>query len=312
VCCALGLWAAPASAQSYPAKPIRIIVPFGVGGGADTLTRFVVPGMQQALNGATVLVDNRPGAGTVIGTQAVAQAEPDGYTVLITLDQSMTMNPYLYSKLPYAVDDFAPVSLLARSPLLYVMNPKVPANNLKEFVAYAKANGDKINFGSGAVSAQVEGAMFMEAAGLKMPFIPYNGGAPALAALLNNEIQFVIADVGTFRAATLDGRLRGLAVTSPQRLPQLPDVPTMGEAGYKNLEHTSFWGLWVPAKTPPAIVATLNAAVRKALSDPEIKAKIANMGVEPQSSSPEGLTAAVKEADALWGPIIKKSGIKAN
>jgi tripartite-type tricarboxylate transporter receptor subunit TctC len=229
--------ATPVVGQNYASKPIHVIVPFAVGGGADTLTRFVVPGMQKALNNVTVLVENRPGAGTVIGTQAAAQADPDGYTLLITLDQTMTMNPFLYDKLPYAPSDFQPISLLATSPLLYVINPKVPAKTLKEFIQYAKINGDKLNFGSGAISAQVEGAQFMDVTGIKMPFIPYAGGAPALSALLNNEIQFVIADVGTFRAATADGRLRGLAVTTPQRLPQLPDVPTMGEAGFKNFQH---------------------------------------------------------------------------
>jgi tripartite-type tricarboxylate transporter receptor subunit TctC len=298
-------------AQNYPSKPIHMIVPFAVGGGADTLTRFVVPGMQKALSGVTILVENRPGAGTMIGTQAAAQADPDGYTVLVTLDQTITMNPFLYDKLPYAADNFQPISLLATSPLLYVINPKVPAKTLKEFIDYAKTNGDKLNFGSGAISAQVEGAQ-LDVTGIKMPFIPYAGGAQALSALLNNEIQFVIADVGTFRAATADGRLRGLAVTTPQRLPQLPDVPTMGEAGFKNFQHTAFWGLWAPAKTPPAIVEILNSAVRQALSDKDIKDRIAGIGAEAQASSPDELAALVKTTSDMWGPIIKKAGIKAN
>ena len=311
-CVAMCVRTTPVVAQVYPSKPIHMIVPFAVGGGADTLTRFVVPGMQKALNGVTILVENRPGAGTVIGTQAAAQADPDGYTLLITLDQTMTMNPFLYDKLPYAPSDFQPISLLATSPLLYVINPKVPAKTLKEFIEYAKVNGDKLNFGSGAISAQVEGAQFMDVTGIKMPFIPYAGGAPALSALLNNEIQFVIADVGTFRAATADGRLRGLAVTTAQRLPQLPDVPTMGEAGFKNFQHTAFWGLWAPAKTPPAIVETLNGAVRQALTDKDIRERIAGIGAEAQASSPDELAALVKTTSDMWGPIIKKAGIKAN
>jgi tripartite-type tricarboxylate transporter receptor subunit TctC len=312
VCCALGLSAAPAVAQSYPSKPIRLVVPFAVGGGADTLTRFVVPGIQKALNGATILVENRPGAGTVIGAQTAAQAEPDGYTLLVTLDQTMTMNPFLYDKLPYAVDDFRPVSLLAKSPLLYVIHPSVPAKTFKEFIDYAKVNGDKLNLGSGAVSAQAHGALLMDVTGIKMPFIPYAGGAPALAALLKNEVQFVIADVGTFRAATADGRLRGIAVTTQQRLPQLPDVPTMAETGFTALENISFWGVWAPAKTPQAIVDVLNAAIRQALGDSDIKAKIANTGTEPGASSPNELATMVKTYSEKWGPIIKKAGIKAN
>ncbi|HVG50643.1 MAG TPA: tripartite tricarboxylate transporter substrate binding protein [Xanthobacteraceae bacterium] len=305
--------ASNAFAQNYPFRPIHLIVPFAVGGGADTLTRFIAPGLQKALNGTTIVVENRPGAGTVLGVQAVAGAAPDGYTLLITLDQSMTMNPYLYDKLPYDVQrDFLPISLLANSPLLYVINPKVPAKTLKEFVDYAKPNGDKLNFGSGAVSAQVEGALFMETTGVKLPFIPYAGGAPALAALLNNEIQFVIADVGTFRAATADGRLTGLAVTSAQRLPQLPNVPTIAEAGFKDLEHTAFWGLWAPKGTPAAIIDVLSAAVRQALNDKEVKDKIAGIGAEAKSSSPAELAAMVKTASDTWGPIIKRAGIKAN
>ncbi len=302
-----------ANAQQYPTKPIRLIIPFAVGGGADTVTRLAVPAIQKALGGATIVVENRPGAGTVIGTEAAARSTPDGYTLLVTLDQSMTMNQFLYDKLPYNPErDFVPVSLIARSSLLYVINSKVPANTLKEFIEYSKKEGGKLNMGSGAISAQVVAEQMMEATGTRLVFIPYNGGAPALAALLNNEIQFVIADIATFRAATLDGRLRGLAVSSSERSPQLPDVPTLREAGYGNLESVAFWGLWAPAGTPPAIIKTLNAAVVEAMKDQEATAKITALGTSPGSSTPEQLDAMVKQAAAKWGPIIKKAGIRAN
>jgi tripartite-type tricarboxylate transporter receptor subunit TctC len=302
-----------ANAQQYPTKPIRIIIPFAVGGGADSVTRLAVPGIQKALGGATILVENRPGAGTVIGAETVARAAPDGYTLLVTLDQTMTMNPFLYDKLSYNPQrDFAPISTLAMGPLLYVANPQVPAKTLKELFDYARANPGKINFGSGAISAQVAGEAMMEKTGTKMVFVPYPGGAPALAALLNNEIQFVIADVPTFRAATLDGRLRGLAVSPPKRSPSLPDVPTLREAGYPDLERSSFWGMWAPAGTPKEIIATLNSAVRQALADPEISQRIAGIGAEPGASSPEEMDALVTGAAEVWGPVIKRAGIKAN
>ena len=275
----------PSLAQRYPAKVIRIIIPFAVAGGADTLTRIALPGIQKALGGATIIVENRPGAGTVIGAEAAARSAPDGYTLLVTLDQTMTMNPFLYDKLPYNPErDFVPISNLAMSPLLYVVNPQVPAKTLKEFFEYARANPGKVNFGSGAISAQVAGEAMMEKTGTKMVFIPYAGGAPALAALINNEIQFVIADIGTFRAATLDGRLRGLAVSPATRSPALPDVPTLREAGYPDLERSSFWAMFAPAGTPKEIVATLNAAVKQALSDPEINQRIVQMGAVPNDN----------------------------
>jgi tripartite-type tricarboxylate transporter receptor subunit TctC len=306
-------YAPGAAAQQYPSKPIRIIVPFAVGGGADTVTRLALPGIQKALGGATIIVENRPGAGTVIGTEAAARATPDGYTLLVTLDQTMTMNQFLYDKLPYNPErDFVPVSLLARSPLLYVSNPQVPAKTLPEFIEYAKANAGKLNMGSGAISAQVVAEKMMERTGARMVFIPYAGGAPALAALLNNEISFVIADIATFRAATLDGRLRGLAVSTGNRSPQLPDVPTLKEVGFPDLESTSFWAIWAPTGTPPEIVKIVNAAVVQALADKEINARVAAIGTEPASSTPEELDAMVKEAAAIWGPVIKQGGIKAN
>jgi tripartite-type tricarboxylate transporter receptor subunit TctC len=314
--CAVALFTvstAPVEAQQFPSKPIRIIIPFAVGGGADSVTRLALPGIQKALGGATIIVENRPGAGTVIGAEAVARSAPDGYTVLVTLDQTMTMNPFLYDKLAYSPErDFVPVSVLAMSPLLYVVNPQVPAKTLKELFDYARANPGKLNFGSGAISAQVAGEAMMEKTGTKMVFIPYPGGAPALAALLNNEIQFVIADISTFRAATLDGRLRGLAVSPATRNPSLPDVPTLREAGYPDLERSSFWAMFAPAGTPKEIVATLNSAVKQALADPEIKQKIAAIGAEPTASTPEELDELVKGAAAVWGPVIKRAGIKAN
>jgi tripartite-type tricarboxylate transporter receptor subunit TctC len=300
-------------AQNYPTKTIRVVIPFAAGGGADTLTRLVLPSLRESFGGQTIIVENKPGAGTILGTETVARSAPDGYTLLVTLDQSMTMNPYLYSNLPYdPVRDFTPVSLMAMSPRLYVANPKVGVKTLKEMVEHAKANPGKVNYGSGAVSAQVTGQQLMDVTGAKMQFIPYNGGPPALAALLNNEVQLIIADIGTFAAATRDGRLTGLAVSGPRRSSQLPDIPTLREAGYPELENVGFWGMWAPAGTPQPIVAALHAAVVKAIADKEINQKITGTGAEPATSTPEELGAIVKRDQARWSEIIIRAGIKAN
>jgi tripartite-type tricarboxylate transporter receptor subunit TctC len=301
-----------AHAQSYPAKPVRVIVPFAAGGGTDVLGRLVAAGAREPL-GQTLVVENRAGAGTIIGTEAAAKSAPDGYTVLITLDQSMTMNPALYDKLPYDPErDFAPVSLLAVSSRLYVATLTAPGRNLRELVGYARVNPGKLNYGSGAISGQVVGEQLMLASGAKMVFVSYNGGAPALQALLAGDIQFVIADVTTFAPGVRDGRLRGLAVSGPKRVPQLPGVPTLREAGFPELEGQAWWAMFVPAGTPRAVVERLNAAVVKAVASPETRQKIEALGTEPASSSPEQLAAMLKKDMATWGGIIRKAGIKAN
>lgn len=303
----------PALAQQFPNKPIKIIVPFAPGGGADTVARLLAPGLRDALVGTTIVVENRPGAGTIVGTNAVARAEPDGYTLLITLDQTMTMNPYLYSNLSYNPErDFAPVAMLVLGPRVYVANPKAPGKTLKELVGFAKANPDKVNYASGAISGRVTGEDLMDVTGGRMVFIPYNGGPPALTALLANDVQFIIADIGTFAPGIRDGRLVGMAISGAKRSPLLPDVPTLRELGYPSLENTGWWGLFAPAGTPQSIIATLNAAVVKAMSDQTVRERIAASGNEVATSSPDELSAMLKRDAARWGAVIKKAGIKAD
>jgi tripartite-type tricarboxylate transporter receptor subunit TctC len=306
------LCAAEASAQQYPARPIRIIVPFAPGGGTDSVARIIQPSLQATL-GQTIVIENRPGAGTNLGTAAAAQAAPDGYTLLVTLDQTMAMNPFLYDNLSFNPErDFAPISMLALGPRLYVSNPKAPAKTLKELIAYAKANPDKLNYASGAISGRVTGEHLMEKTGAKMVFIPYGGGSPALVALLANDVQFVIADMGTFAPGVKDGRLVGLAVSGSKRSPQLPDVPSLGELGYGELENATWWAMFAPAGTPKPIIDTLNAAVLKAMADADVRKRISAMGNEPLSSTPDEVSAWLKRDAARWGPVIKKAGIKAN
>ena len=296
--------------DKYPSKQIRVIVPFAPGGGTDTIMRIVASGMEKRL-GQKIIIENRPGAGTNIGAQAVARAEPDGYTLIATVDQTMNMNPHLYAKLPYDPQkDFAPVSMLAAGPRLYVVNPKGPAKTLKDLVAYAKANPGKLNYGSGAVASQVIGADLMQATGTKMVFISFNGGPPALTALLGNEIDFVIADIGTLAPQVTSGKLVGLAISGNKRSPRVPDVPTLAELGFGNLENVGWWGLWAPAATPKPVLQALNKAVVESLADKEIAAKIVATGNDPLGSTPEELDAEVKKTSARWGKVIKAAGIE--
>lgn len=302
-----------AHAQAFPNRSIHIIVPFGPGGGTDTVARLLASGMQEALGGPPIIVENRPGAGTVVGASAAARALPDGYTLMVTLDQTFTMNPFLYDNLPYdPVHGFSPISLLAIGPLVYVVNPHVPARTLPELIAYAKSNPGTLNVSSGAISGQVTSADFMDATGTKMVFVPYSSGPQALTALLANDVQFVIADIGTFAPSVRSGSLVGLAVSGSHRSQLLPDVPTLRELGLSKIDSVGWWGLFAPAGTPKPIIAALNAAALKAMANPEVRQKIAATGNEVMTSSPQEVTEMMQQGQNQWGPVIKKSGIKAN
>jgi tripartite-type tricarboxylate transporter receptor subunit TctC len=302
----------PASAQDqYPSKPIKIVVPFAPGGGTDTIARLVASGMEKSLHGQKVFIENRPGAGTNIGATAVARAEPDGYTLMVTVDQTLNMNPHLYKKLEFDPNkDFAPISMLAVGPRLYVANPKGPAKTFNELIDYAKKNPGKLNYGSGAVSSQVVGEDLMQATDTKMVFISFNGGAPALTALLGNEIQLVIADIGTLGPSVNAGKLVGLAISSKKRSTAVPSVPTLAELGFAKLENEGWWGMWAPAGTPPQIVQVLHKAVQDALADKTISERIIATGNEPQGSTPAELTEAVKSSSVRWGKVIKSAGME--
>ncbi|MFM9969014.1 MAG: Bug family tripartite tricarboxylate transporter substrate binding protein [Burkholderiales bacterium] len=301
-----------AHAQSYPSKPVRLVVAFAAGGGTDVLARNLANTLKDTL-GQALVIDNRPGAGTIIGTEAAAKSAPDGYTLLVSLDQSLTMNQWLYEKLPYdPVKDFAPVSLLANSSRLYVSNLKAPGANLRGLMDYAKANPGKLNYGSGAISGQVVGEQILGASGGRAQFISYNGGAPALTALLQGTIDFVIADITTFAPGVRDGRLRGLAVSGPKRSAQLPDVPTLREAGFAELESQAWWGLFAPAGTPRPIIDRINFATVKAYDVAELRQRIEATGSEPATSTPDQVVERLQRDAQTWGAIIKRAGIKVN
>lgn len=300
-----------ASAQDqYPSHPVKIIVPFAPGGGTDTIARLVASGMEKALHGQKVFIENRPGAGTIIGAAAAAHADPDGYTLMVTVDQTFTMNSELYRKLSYDPQkDFLPISMLARGPRLYVANPNLPVKTLKDLVEYAKKNPGKLNYGSGAISSQVVGEELMQATGIKMVFIPFNGGAPALTALLGDNIQLAIADIGTLAPNINSGRLTGLAISSSHRSTVVPNVPTLAELGYPELENTGWWGLFAPAGTPQKIIETLNKAVAAALADKTVRERIVGTGNDPEGSTPEELNTIAQKEARRWSKVIQAAGM---
>ncbi|MBI1736420.1 MAG: tripartite tricarboxylate transporter substrate binding protein [Candidatus Rokubacteria bacterium] len=304
-------FAAPVFAQTYPAKPVRLIVPFAPGGSNDIMARLVGQKLGERL-GQPFVVDNRPGASGIIGTDAAAKAAPDGYTVLM-MSLTLAVNPSLYAKLPYDTEkDLLPVSLVASAPLMLVVNPSIPARTLPEFLAYARANPDKLNFGSGGAGTtpHLAGEMVKSMAGLKVTHVPYKGGGPALADLVGGQIQFMLENIPSTLPFVKGGRLRALAVTGAKRSPLVPDLPTLDEAGLKGFEIVGWNGLFVPAGTPPPLVAKLHTETVKVLALPDVKERLATLGADGVGSSPEEFTAFVRAELRKWAKVVKEAGIK--
>ena len=313
---ALGLLAlAPLSAhaQAYPAKAITIIVPFSAGGATDILARVVGQYMAKDL-GQPVIVDNRAGAGGNIGTQAVARATPDGYTLLMGTVGTHAINQSLYDKLPFdPIKDFTPLTRVALVPNLLVANPAQPFKTVKDMLAYAKANPGKVTFGSSGSGSSIHlsGELFKHMAGVDIQHVAYRGSAPAVNDLLGNHIAVMFDNMPSAIGHVKSGKLRPIAVTTPKRSPALPDVPTIAEAGVPGYEATSWFGLLAPAKTPAPIVAKLNASILKALADPDVKKKLMEQGAEPHPESPEQFAQFIASETAKWGKIVKQSGATA-
>jgi tripartite-type tricarboxylate transporter receptor subunit TctC len=304
--------AANATAQTYPAKSVRMVVPFAAGAGSnDIMARLVAQKLTEGF-GQQVVVDNRPGASGIIGTDIVAKAQPDGYTLLM-MSLTFAVNPSLFSKLPFdTVKDLTPVTLVASAPLMLVVHPSVPAKSVAEFIAYAKANPGKLNFGSGGpgTTPHLAGEMLKMMAGLQMTHIPYKGGAPALADLVGGHIQFMCENIpGTLPFAKA-GKLRALAVTDLKRSPLLPELPTLDEAGLKGYQIVGWNGLFVPAGTPQAIVNQLYAAVGRALALPDVKERLAVMGADGVGDTPQHFSAFIKAEIRKWAQVVKAAGIK--
>lgn len=313
---ALGLLAlAPLSAhaQAYPTKPITIVVPFSAGGATDILARVVGQYMSKDL-GQPVVIDNRTGAGGNIGTQVVARATPDGYTLLMGTVGTHAINQSLYGKLPFdPIKDFAPLSRVALVPNLLVANPQQPFKTVKEMLAYAKANPGKVTFGSSGSGSSIHlsGELFKHMAGVDIQHVAYRGSAPAVNDLLGNHIAVMFDNMPSAIGHVKTGKLRPLAVTTPKRSPALPDVPTIAEAGVPGYEATSWFGLLAPAKTPAPVIAKLNASILKALADPDVKKKLMEQGAEPHPEKPEQFAEFIASETAKWGQIVKQSGATA-
>jgi tripartite-type tricarboxylate transporter receptor subunit TctC len=302
-----------AQSQTYPDRPLRLIIPYTAGGTTDILLRLLQNPVSEAVN-QQMVIENRPGGGSVIGTNAVAQAAPDGYTVLGT-DLAILVNHSLMPKLPYdTLKDFRGVSMLARAPLLLLIHPSVAANTVEEFVSLLKQNPGKYNFGSGGygTSTHIAGEMFLRAAGVKAEHIPFQGVTPAMNALLGGQVQFYFGGTTTALQHLQTGRLKALAITGDSTNPLVPDVPTFLSRGIKGVEADSYWGIYVPAKTSDSIVATLNKAFVTALRDPAVIKRAGELGLSLIGNSPSQHDAQISSMINSWGTVIKSAGIQVN
>jgi len=303
--------AAPALAQSFPSKSVRLVVPYSAGGGADTTARLIAPKLQEAL-GQTVVVDNKPGAGGTIGDDAVAKAAPDGHTLLIGAF-AHAVNPALMPKMPFRTpEDFAPISLLVTVPELLVVTPTFPAKTVAELVAMAKAEPGKLSYASsGNGSAQhLAAELFKMRTGTDIQHVPYKGGSLAVADVAAGHVPFYFGNMSSALPQARAGRVRALAVTSAQRSPAAPEVPTMAESGVSGCEISEWNALLAPAGTPPAIVERLHAEVVKVLRDGEIKAKFADLGADAVGSTPAELAAFLRGEMAKWAEVVKAANVK--
>lgn len=304
------LLAGVAQAQDYPTRPVKMIVPFPPGGTTDIVARLIAPAMAKDL-GQAVVIDNRGGAGGTIGADLAAKSPADGYTLLL-YHIGMTYAPALYKTLPFdPVRDFAPVSLTGSAPSAVVVPASLPVANLQEFLAMAKAKPGALNFGSAGVgsSGHLAAELLGSLAGAKFTHVPYKGGGPAVTATIAGEVQFMVETAGSIVPHVKSGRLRALATTGAKRASSMPEVPTMPEAGLKAYTYTTWYGLWAPAGTPPATVSKLSQSVRKVLAQEETRAAFNNVGVDPESSTPERFAEIVRDDVAKWGRIIREAGI---
>ncbi|MGE8367268.1 Bug family tripartite tricarboxylate transporter substrate binding protein [Cupriavidus basilensis] len=306
----LGL-AQPALAEAaYPAKVIRLVVPFPPGGSTDTLARLLAEQLKEEL-GQSVVVENKAGAGGNIGGDAVAKAAPDGYTLLLAAAGATVINPSLYARMSYdPVRDLAPVTMLAREHNLMVVNPSIPARNLKEFIAYARTRPGTLSFGSpgNGSPAQLAGELLNQSAGIKLQHVPYKGSGPAVADLIAGHITMMIDNMPALLPYVQSGRLRALAVASDKRASALPDVPTMEEAGLKGYVVTAWKGLMAPAGTPRPIIARLHDATAKILARPQMRKRLVDLGAEPVGNTPEQFAAQIRSDTAWWAALVKSTG----
>jgi len=302
--------AGAAGAQDYPDKPIRVVVPFPPGGVVDIVARQLGQKMSDSL-GQPLVIDNRGGAGGSIGTDLVAKAPADGYTVLMVFD-THAVNPHIYKGLRFDIfKDFAPVSLIARIPLVIAAHASFPADSIPELVKMAKADPSRYTYGSvgAGSSGHLAAEQFKLLAGIDLLHVPYKGGAPAITALLGQQIHVLVFAAGAAVPHMRAGKVKGLAVAGPQRSPAMPGVPTMAEVGYPQLDSGAWIGMVVPAGTPPAVISRLHAELLKAIKDPSVSAKLAESAVELVGSTPGEFDAFVRAQHDKWGKLIRDANL---
>jgi tripartite-type tricarboxylate transporter receptor subunit TctC len=301
-----------AFAQAWPSKPIRIVVPFPPGGGTDTIARETSQKVAAA-TGWTIVIDNKPGAGGNLGVDAVAKAAPDGYTLVLGQTSNLAINPTLYAKLPYDPQkDLLPIVLLANAPLVMVTAASSPFKTLADAVNAAKAKPGALNFaspGNGTV-AHLTSELFQKAAGIKTQHVPYKGANQALTDVISGNVELYMSSVPTLIGHIKSGKLRALAVTSAQRVDDLPNVPTINESGYKGFDAVTWFGLLAPAGTPKDVIARLNAEFNKALKNPELSKRLGDEGADPAGGTAEQFAALIKADIPRWGKVVKESGAR--
>ena len=299
-----------ALAQTYPTRTITLVLPFAAGSGTDTTTRIISQHLGAAL-GVGIVVDNKPGANGMIAATYVARAAPDGYTLFVTTNTTHSANPYMLKTLTYdPVKDFTPIARTGDLPFMLVVHPEVPAKTVAELVAHGKANPGKLTYASGSSSAIVSGATFAHNAGLDMLHVPYKSSPPAMNDVIGGRITMMFTDVLTGLPHVNGGALRALAVTTKDRSPLVPNLPSMQEAGVPDFDITSWQGYFGPAGLPREIVTKLNSEIRKIVEKPEIKAQLATLGMDAFSGTPEQLAAFVKDQLVLWEKLITNAGIE--
>ena len=307
-------FSAVAGAQGYPNKPVKFVVPFPPGGNLDFVARTLQPKMQEVL-GQPVVIDNKGGAAGMIGLEYASKQPGDGYTIVLGNTGTIAINISVYAKVPYdPIKDFVPIGQTTANALLCAISGSLPANNIQEFIAHAKANPSKLNFAvAGAGSGPHIGSeMFIRSAGLDIPVIFYKGSGPAVTDLLGGQVQVILDAAPVTMSYIKAGRLKAIAVTGRTRLPSLPDVPTFDEAGVKGVDASGFQGVLAPAGTPPAVVAKLSDALLKALAQPEVKQRFAEQGLDAAPSTPAEFAAFIRTEIDKWARVAKAANIKAD
>jgi len=309
---AIFIFIGEAASQQYPNRPIRLIVPAAPGGGTDITTRSFAPALQDAL-GQPVVIENRGGAGGVVGSDVVAKAAPDGYTLLMVYISHAT-NPTLVEKLPYdTLRDFTAITLVAHEPTVLVTHPSVPAKTLAEFTAWAKPQGDKLSYATDPGSAGFLAAeLYKQLAGVKATYIPYKGSGPAAADVLAGHVPYMWSVISIITPHVKSGRMKGLAIAAEKRAPGLPEVPTTAEGGMPNFAVSGWYGLVAPARTPKEVVDKVNAAALKALKDEKVIERLATGGSQPIGAGPAEFEAHIKREIERWNKVLKAAGIKLN